>query len=684
MQLLFSTAVFAGAALLFLVQPMLGKLVLPSFGGAPAVWTTCMLYFQGMLLAGYAYAHVLTRMPSRTAQWGLHAAACAAALLLPVAAPGRGLPADGGSPTLALLGQLGRGAGLPVFVVATTGPLLQRWFSFTKASDATDPYVFYATGNAASLLALAAYPFVIERWVPLGRQASLWMGAFTGYAALVVACGLCMGRPGRLRPSEPEAPPTPLPAARWLTWAALAAAPSSLSLATTQFLAADVAAAPLLWILPLGVYLLTWILAFSPRVRVAARWPALGFGCSSLAVAVSQFAGWPLSVELSVGLHLAQLLFAGWVCHGRVAADRPPPDRLTAFYLSLSFGGLIGAAANALVAPWLFNWVWEYPLAIAGTCLLLPAGPAHRRIVPRGAAVGLALAVSLLWAVGPALRAYPGRLLHRERSFFGVHSVLESPDGGFQTLWHGATIHGVQRIRPPSALRREPLAYYHTQGPLGWLFHVSRGGGAGRPAPGSGLRRVAVVGMGAGTLAAYSRPGDEYTFYEIDPAVDRIARDPRLFTFLRDAAGSVRTVLGDGRLKIAEAPDGGFDLIVLDAFSGDSVPCHLLTVEAFDLYLRKLAPQGLLAVHTSNRYLDVTSVVGDVAARLRVPALVCTSLVTAAQADEARMPSQWAVLSRSAQALGAVEQTGPWELPSGDALAAWTDDRTNLAARLRW
>jgi SAM-dependent methyltransferase len=648
---LHTTAVFVAAALLFVVEPMVAKMLLPSFGGTPAVWAISLVFFQAVLLAGYAFAHLSFRLlPVRRqalAQLGL---LLLPLLLLPIALPGNAAPAAGADPSLWLLWILVLMVGLPFFAVTTASPVLQRWFSETGAAGSRDPYFLYAAGNAGSLIGLLAYPTLIEPTLTLHQQARLWTA---GYAIFVVLAGLCARRmlagegvaaTGTVTEAAPAIPKTTR-----LRWIALAALPSALMLGATTYLTTDVAAVPLLWVIPLALYLLSFVAAFARRPPLSPSAVSRAAVVSSLAVAASLLLAalvptLQLPIWVLVTVHGANLFFIALLVHGRLAAERPAPERLTEFYLLLSTGGVLGGILAALVAPAVFSSVVEYPLALVLCLVLRPgslrppkAGPLRRnadlllpfavlvgtlflakstagplRLVPllAVAAVACFAARPLRFALGVGalllITSVPPASLVSDRTFFGVIRVEQ--DGSKHVLVHGTTVHGVESFA--RGQRGEPLSYYTRQGPLGQLFRAYEGR----------IARVAAVGLGSGALAAYGRPGDSFTFYEIDPAVARIAVDPRYFSFVHDSRASVRIVIGDGRLELQGAPDRSYDLIVLDAFSSDSVPVHLLTREAAQLYLRKLRPGGLLAYHVSSRFFDLEPVVGGVGGAPGAPA----------------------------------------------------------------
>lgn len=715
MRLLFTATIFLNAALLFLVQPMIAKLLLPRFGGSPAVWVVSMLFFQAVLLLGYAYAHLGARKLSARWQAIAHLAVLGlAALTLPLGVPDW-LPQGGAEPTWLLLGLLAVVVGPSFFALSAGAPLLQRWFAATGDPEGRDPYFLYAASNLGSMVALIGYPLLVEPRLRLMEQRVDWSWGFAILGVGIVAAVLGLRKPVPLEGTEYEkVPPGPTRADR-LRWTALAAVPSSLMLGATTYLTTNLAPVPLLWVVPLALYLLTFILAFSRRTVAS---PALlgrilPLLATPLALVMVLEATEP--IRLLGGLHLLTFFVAAWMCHARLAADRPHAAHLTEFYLWIAVGGVLGGAFNALVAPVAFKTLAEYPVALVAACLLRPRGersPAPKADAGYALAIGvLAAGTALFWrsagyeanawrsaltiglpailcflAVDRPLRfglalgalflaaqivdtAAPGHVLVKARSFFGVHRVLETENefGTFHHLVHGNTTHGIQNLRSP----RTPLTYYSRQGPIGQVFATFSGPNA--------KQRVALVGMGVGSLAAYGEPGQQMTYFEIDPEVERIAKDPSLFTFLRDSKADVDVVLGDARLSLAREPDRRYGLVVLDAFTSDAIPVHLLTLEAIRMYLAKLEPGGVLAFHISNRYLDLRPVLAAAAARLGLVALANIDLDIGQEEQAAGIePSKWVVMARDTADLLALPGDPGWAPLSHSGMAPWTDDFSNL------
>jgi hypothetical protein len=719
---LYAATLFASALLLFVVQPMFAKMVLPRLGGAPSVWSVAMVFFQAALLVGYGYAHLISRTlpPGRAALVHLVALA-AAALALPigVAAGFEAPPASGVA--FWLVGLFAASIGLPFVVLSASAPLLQHWFAASGHRQAANPYVLYAASNLGSFAALVAYPFVIEPLLPLRAQARLWSLAFAALALLVAATGLMVARRGMAGARiMAAADARPSPGDR-LRWTALAAVPSGLVIAVTSFISADVAAAPFLWVIPLAMYLATFVAVFRARpwfdhdavVRLAPTIVA--------PVAVTLLGVINPYWLAAIGFNLLAFAALALLCHGELYRRRPAAAHLTEFYLWISVGGAIGGAFAGLIAPYLFNTIYEYPILIAAALLALPGvfagGPRGflRHAGPILAATA-AVAVARL-AIGGQVPAYADILckfagvvlvgfiflqrkqpavvfalvvfafvftaawtpgldrIEMSRSFFGVHQVIDTADGDYRVLMHGTTIHGAERLRDDNGValagRPEPLTYYYPGGPLSESIELTR-------ASHGDARKVAVVGLGAGSLACYRQEPEQWTFYEIDPMVVRIARDPSLFRFLSACAPSVPVVLGDARLTLAAA-DVRYDLIILDAFSSDSIPVHLLTEEAFATYLLHLSPHGVLVVHASNRHLDLVPVVAAAGNAAGLVAFHKDTQVGDIVAAKFKASSSVLALARQAEDLRDLAAGHGWRsLAPTTALAPWTDDYSNV------
>jgi hypothetical protein len=702
----YAATLFFSAGLLFLVQPMVTKMVLPRLGGSPAVWNTSMCFFQAMLLAGYVYAHLLSTRVERRAQALIHAAVLlAAAAFLPLDLTRDTPPADG-IPVLWLIGRLAISVGPPFFALSATAPLLQRWFSRTDHPAAADPYFLYAASNAGSLLALLSYPLLVEPALPLHAQSRAWSVGLALVAAGIAVCWLgYRDRPGP--EAATEAQPAFLPRAERARWVALAFVPSALLLAVTAHITTDLAAAPLFWVIPLALYLLTFIFAFASR-------PPLPHGLMLKLQPLLIIPVVVISVVLHsiwlLALHLALFFVTAMICHGELARRRPPAANLTEFYLCMSLGGVLGGIFDALIAPAVFPDIWEYPLLLVLSCL---ARPAVRGTGPRSLVADIALPMLMFavlcglffggdfpaWTLAVALPAgaiallkfserrlrftlgvaacilveqfaASGRTLATARSFFGVYRVRLVEDGSIRALQHGTTVHGAEYV--DAARETIPLSYYNPAGPFGRFF----GALAGRD-----VKSVGVVGLGSGALACYAKPGQTWTFHEIDPEIERIARDPRWFHFLERCGQGAQVVLGDARLTLANVPDGRYDVLVIDAFSSDSIPVHLLTREAMALYRRKLASNGVVLFHISNRYLDLAPVLAALASDAGIPARDLTDLSPVQSV--ARLSAEVVALGQPGANLDFLTEAEGWrEMPAPAAL--WTDERSDIVSRIKW
>ena len=736
MTALYALTICASAALLFLVQPMFARMVLPLLGGSPAVWNTAMVFFQAALLAGYAYAHAGAAWLGVRRHAALHLVVLLLPLaVLPIAIPAGWTPPTQGNPSPWLLGLMAVAVGLPFFAVSATSPLLQRWFAATGHRQASDPYFLYAASNLGSMAALLAYPFLVEPHLRLAQQSRLWMWAYWLLVALIAACAAMLWKTEGTSEQKIQTPKSKLqnreslPAARRLRWVFLAFVPSSLMLGVTTYLSSDIAVVPLMWIVPLALYLLTFILAFArrewiPRLLLVRAFPMFVI---ALVLLYNLQAAEPIGGLIA--LHLLTFFVGELLCHGRLAADRPAPEHLTEFYLWLSVGGVLGGGFNALLAPVIFHSIVEYPLALVLACVAglglaasdtsafrsagLPAAlracvmpvifgvvttalvlfvertPYRTNPVVTGLLFGVpalvcflfsrqplrfAVGVGALFVAGSFFQREKGSVLYAERSFFGVNRVMLDPTGQYHLLIHGVTLHGSQSLDP--ARRREALTYYHWSGPAGQVLQSY----AHEP-----NRRVAVVGLGAGSLAAYAQPGQSWTYYEIDPAVERVARNESFFTFLRDAAAAVRVVPGDARLSLAAEPEGKFDVMLLDAFSSDAIPVHLVTREALALYLRKLAPGGVLAFHISNLHLDLEPVFANLARDAGLAALIRDDTdVRPADYRNGKSPSIWLVMARAPADLALLARDSRWAIPRANAEPVWTDDYSSLLRAFRW
>ena len=785
--LLFGAASFVGAFLLFVVQPMMGRAVLPLTGGSPATWNACLFFFQFGLLGGYLYAHLGVRWLGPRRLVPLHLVLmAAAALLLPAGVPAGWTPPTQGSPLPWLLSLLVVSVGAPFFLLSTTAPLVQRWYADSRGDGSPDgdgePYFLYATSNLGSLGALLAYPFLVEPLLGLDEQTRYWSLSFGLWVFLVGACGAWLLVRGRSRVGKKEEETAEIPAETpavpatsadgsdpageaptaegaedggrgsfaaetdpssplgyRVRWVLLAFAPSSLLLGVTTHLTTDVAAAPLFWVVPLALYLLSYVIAFSRRPLLshgrALRWQPL----LVIPLMVASFWGVGIPTATEMVLHLAGFLITALVCHGELVRLRPPSRDLTDFYLWIAVGGMLGGLFNAVLAPELFDGPLEYPLILVLSLWLRPGmrvggerWTAWARDLALPLTVGLA-GVAILWAEAHVLQGVGGRALAfglmavtalaclaavgrplrltlavgslliagwvnpvaetstilAERSFYGVHRVVQSEDGLYHTLYHGTTIHGAQSLEPERRL--EPLTYYRRGGPLDQVLARIRGsdaregaGSAGAGTEEDGLR-VGVIGLGAGAMACLGRPGERWTFYEVDPVVIRIARDPDLFTYLSECPTRSHVVRGDGRIALRQAADRRFDLLVGDAFSSDAIPVHLMTKEAIQLYLDRLAPDGVLAFHVSNRHMSLEPVLAALADELGLVARAQIEGLSEEAEERRLMGSHWVVMARETAHLRGLDGDRRWRPAVGaDRTPVWTDDYSNPVGTMQW
>lgn len=715
---LFACAIFVGSALVFLIEPMVAKMLLPLFGGTPAVWAVTLVFFQAFLLAGYAFAHVSMRVLAIRRQALVQLALLVVPLaLLPIAVP-HGLHPSSSHPAIWLLGVLFVTAGLPFFIVSSASPVLQRWFSASGDAASRDPYFLYAASNAGSLLGLLAYPALLEPRLTLAQQSQVWTVVYVVFASLTALCALrLLATPGGPIVAASRVRVVSLTWRRRLRWIGMAALPSSLMLGTTSYITTDIGSFPLLWVLPLAAYLLSFVLAFARRRVLSLTVVSRAIVVTATLVAASLLHLAVLPIWALVGVHTLNLFLVALLVHRLLATERPPTEHLTEYYLLLSVGGVCGGIFNALVAPVVFHTILEYPIAVVIALALRP-GPRGPRedarffkkttdlVWPLAIAGGVIVALIALNVAGlltaltyaatlaaalltvvllvrrpvrfaagiAALVLIPvllgSKTLHTERTFFGVLRV-ENLDGTHRFV-HGTTLHGVESFAP--GWRDVPLSYFSRQGPIGQVFQRY----------GDRVHSVGVIGLGAGTLAAYGRPGDRFTFYEIDAAIARVASNPRYFTFLPDSKADTRIVIGDGRLKIAEAPRNAYDLIVLDAFSSDAVPVHLLTREAVALYLSKLRPGGLLAFHISSNYLDLKPVVAGIAQALSCSALTQEHRPAAREERMGARRSIWVAVAPDARSLARLRSDPRWKPLDTARSTVWTDQFSNILSVVKW
>ncbi len=717
---LYALTLFVSALLLFALQPMFTKMVLPILGGAPAVWSVAMVFFQGALLAGYAYAHLLARTlaPGRAALVHLLFLGVAAATLPIGVALNFGAPPSSGI-ELWLVVLFSVSIGLPFMALAASAPLLQSWFAVSGHAQAKNPYVLYGASNLGSFAALLFYPFLLEPLLSLGTQARLWSLGFAGLAVLIAAAGLYVSRVRTIPAAPAKSVPKPGFSER-LSWMALAAIPSGLVVAVTAHITTDIAAAPFLWVIPLALYLLTFVALFREQPWVGHDTVVKLVPFVVAALSISVIGGDKVFWLATIALNLVSFVVLALLCHGELYWRRPAPARLTEFYLWVSIGGVVGGIFAGLLAPHLFSNTYEYPILIAAALLALPgafaggprnflreAGPVlllaalvaaprylYGAYLPDSASLAFQIGLVALAGIMLFYRERPARLfalvalafvitalwqpglarVETARSFFGVHKVLETADGRHRLLFHGTTIHGAEQVREakgtPVTSRPEPLTYYYFGGPISEAVEAARAA-RGR------LGEVAAVGLGTGSLACHIHSNERWTFFEIDPEVVRIARDPQRFRFITACAPNLPVVLGDARLTLAAARER-FDLIVLDAFSSDAIPVHLLTREAFAGYLSRLAPRGVIVVHISNRHMELARVVGAVAAATGLRALVKQDdRANQVQADY-RANALVAVLARDAADLRALAAKPGWRKIDPGKVLAWADDYSDI------
>lgn len=733
----FVATLFTSALLLFTVQPMFAKMALPKLGGSPSVWAVSMCFFQGALLGGYLYAHALcARLTVRQAVFA-HVLLMAVTLLaLPI-----GLPLWLGEPPtgdayLWLMGVLALGVGLPFFAVSANAPLLQAWFARTGHPHAKDPYFLYGASNLGSLLALLAYPILIEPLMGAAAQTRVWSVGFVLLGCMIAASGavtlwlMARAKPVPLLPLLAAAPSEArvVTNRERMTWVALAALPSGLMVAVTTYVTTDIASAPFLWVVPLALFLLTFVLVFKETSRIPFSLLAVALPVLVLAQLVVP------GIGTRMILAVAAFFVAALVCHRQLFLLRPDARNLTSFYLWMSTGGMIGGVFSALIAPQIFTSVFEFQVLLSAALFVLPGvlfGATQTLNVRRIAGMAcLALAVLILgmmlgelygpvgqkagmfvliagisiailcvrdWpeqrvvfmiGVAAVMLAMPDamRSVYVERSFFGTVRVVDTADGRHRMMLHGTTLHGARRLTTEEGVpvtAPQPMTYYHPDGAMGRGFGVARLAQGGPDA----AVRAGLVGLGTGSLACYARPGDSMRFFEIDPVVVKVAQNPALFDFLSRCTPQAAMIVGDARQTLAKEADASFDYLVIDAFSSDTVPVHLMTVEAIRMYLSKISANGLLALHISNRHMDLpTSVASALADIPEVGAafVYFSPKKGATGTDKDASPSQVMFIARNEAVLAPIRVWHDAEALPGRRVSAWTDDYSNvLAAVLR-
>jgi hypothetical protein len=673
LNLLFAITIFIGAFLLFQVQPLIGKYILPWFGGSPAVWTACMLFFQVMLLVGYAYAHASIRyLRSPNVQMIVHLLLLTAAVaMLPIVPGAKWVPTNPDQPTARIVAMLLACVGVPYVALAATGPLLQGWYA--RMAPGRSPYRLYALSNVASMLALISYPILVEPALSRPVQARVWGYLLIAFAVLCAGIAILQSRSPA--PATDEHSPETLASGQkrhWILWLLLPACASVLLLAVTNKICQDVAVIPLLWVLPLAIYLLSFIICFdSPRwytrgVFIPLMWLALAGVCWAMFQTDEKL---PILPQISV--YLLALFACCMVCHGELYRLRPVASRLTSFYLMIALGGAIGGILVALVAPRVFKGYFELHLGLFATALLtvLILRPSLRgRLGPLFAGMCIALlGVTLALLINATSVLKDATVVARSRNFYGVLSVFDvnrdEPLLRCIVLQHGGVTHGLQFVDPQ--LHNIPTAYFGPQSGVGVMFR-----NVPRPAP----LRVGVVGLGIGTVAAYAQPGDVFRFYEINPNVLPLA--VTYFDFLNRSPARIEHIDGDARLSMQQEPQQNYDVFILDAFSGDAIPVHLLTRECFELYLHHLREGGIIAVHISNQHLNLAPVVRKLADHFGL----ASALIVNSTPAPGQYVSRWMLLSRNERWIGspAIQQRAT-PLPSDQSgLRLWTDDDTNL------
>lgn len=776
MLILFSFTLFLSAFLLFWVQLTVAKMILPLLGGSPAVWNTCQFFFQVILLLGYGYSHFITNWLNDRRQVIIHSSLLFLPLLfLPISISTNLLPPQNINPIPWLLILLLLSVGLPFFVVSTSAPLLQKWFSNTNHSSSDDPYFLYGASNLGSMLGLLLYPVLIETNISLINQSKLWAIGYISLVVFILLCAVCLWKFPSKQPNilidntvdkNQRKKPSVQLQLQWILWAFL---PSSLVLGVTNYITTDLAAIPLLWAVPLAIYLFTFILTFArqpilPQLlnqkKIIGILPLL-----LTTLIIISLLKIIQGIWLLVPLHLLGFFAAAYVCHGELAKSRPNSAYLTLFYLWVSVGGVLGGLFNAIAAPLLFKSVLEYPLIMILILLLLrditgeklkaeqiklqesarinaffgediaaklstPLPNTSNFNSPNfifslsktwplsigvlvgsliigfdinfftyniiAIMVGIALVFTIYYTfnlkfwrllVGIVLILLLnqfsildklGGIIASDRSFFGVSKVLYNKTENYHSFVHGTTLHGKQSLE--TQRRQEPLTYFYPTGPIGQIFQFFK-----TNKPHNKPNNIGVLGLGVGTLAAYSETGQNWTFYEIDPIVEKIARDTRYFTFLADAKAKYSIVLGDARLRLTEVADNSYDVIFMDAFSSDSIPVHLITKEAIELYLRKLTSNGLLIINITNRHLNLEPVIATLAKNLGLFTLQQWEKdVSEFEKNLGKAPSHWVILARNKEFFGSLLQDQRWQPISENYHASlWTDDFSNIFSTLR-
>ncbi|MHA1165474.1 MAG: fused MFS/spermidine synthase [Alphaproteobacteria bacterium] len=717
----FTSTLFLSALLLFAVQPMFAKMVLPILGGSPAVWSVAMCFFQAALLGGYAYAHWLNSSVRTPIAVLIHlGVVMMAMLMLPLGiAEGWGHPPEDGL-HFWVLALFAVSIGLPFFALAGNSPLLQAWFARTGHKHAQDPYFLYGSSNLGSLLALLSYPILIEPAATLMQQSGLWSLGYKALAVFVGLCGLAMLVSRVPKPESHKSTKKEIlehaPLRQCLVWMGLAFVPSGLLVAVTSHITTDVAAAPFLWVLPLALFLLTFVITFQrkPILSHKAMLALQPIAVAALVIGMQFPLGnyWPVIVAI----HLMAFFICAMVSHGELVQRRPKANDLTRFYLWMSLGGALGGLFTGLIAPYIFSTVLEYPIMIVLALLVRPGvfTSKSRTWIREGALVLLLLVlaigpnliagidiigdapeyyIAIFTVLGAAIilaRTNPVRLAGlvavtflagnvlvsqaakgtNYRGFFGVNKVMVTSDGKFRLLKHGTTLHGAQKLPHVRGTAPEPLTYYHREGPFADVIAAAR-----RDHP---LKNVGVIGLGTGALSCYRKGSENWKFFEIDPIVVELASDPEKFNFLSECAPNAKLIIGDARLTLDEEPAGRFNLIIVDAFSSDAIPVHLLTREALLMYLSKLDKNGILAFHISNRNMDLRPVLAAAAKDLGLATLTRHSGLAGELKKTYKTPATLVAFARSQSALDTLRSMKDWGPLRNKGWRVWTDDYSNV------
>ncbi|KPL85385.1 fused MFS/spermidine synthase [Herpetosiphon geysericola] len=720
MPLLFALTIFTSASLLFVIQPMFARMALPLLGGAPSVWNTALVFYQTVLLLGYGYSHLLTKYFKPRQQVLIHCGLLLTPLLvLPIAIPAGWQAPTTDFPIAWLLSLFAVALGLPFFVVSASSPLLQAWFGSSEQNR--NPYVLYAMSNVGSMLALLAYPLIIEPNTSLRLQSDGWRWGYVLLVLLFIGCGIRVWqRAPQVVSSATSQASSPITWQRRLKWIAWSAVPSSLLVSVTTYITTDIVAMPLLWVIPLALYLLTFIFVFANKVLIPKQALVWLMPILVMLVILTIITGANSPILLLLILHLASLFVVTMVLHQQLADDRPEPQKLTEFYLLMSLGGVIGGIFNGLIAPLIFNSVWEYPLMLCLGLMLAPwrkPKPTNRQewlqsLYKPGLMIVLSIGLVLLlkafnyeedtlgygilfsvtmllaysqsrnpvsfglsiggfFAVVSLIGFTRSTLVYQERSFFGVNRIIEVNDR-FNILMHGTTLHGMQFLDP--ALSKRPLTYYSLNGPLNEIFQVANQ----QTTP----KNVGVVGLGSGAAACYAQPQDTWKYFEIDPVVIEIAENPQYFSYLSQCTPQAPVVVGDARISLA-AETKPFDVLIMDAYSSDAIPTHLVTVEALELYLSKLNPDGIIAFHISNRYLNLEPVLHDLAEKLGLLALVHEYHTDEDVLEQGNNSTKWVIFTKNQAFYQQFIDQYQWRsLQNRPNDRLWTDDYSSIITTL--